>query len=695
MSRKGSTVRGDPTDDTGSPVRGQDEQGRDGMSASLNSEAGPEVGVQSTPARQAPVSRQGSGSGKKGKSSRMRKQMETYSLTTRHRELAPKARKTKARKAKGVKTSGSEGAKSGLVPGAGRGRGAVRLFRDTTPKPESIQLPDSSESSDTDEESEEGTHSPSHSLQERKPDQFALSPVIPLQGTSTPGDVTTVVIDSPVLVQDPSSVPDDARPSGSTPAKEEGTAADPIAVSIEVHVVPDSDQDVDSVSESPLTALAQMTMGTQTGSELPRPRDPSNPPSREVGEDPRWHLTLDPARPLAELVGRVRSHLSPTRGFASSGFGVSPLSADNLVVLEGYLARVEWTDLLFLQPKQVECSGVRVLIRALQGTVIHLVQSENDESDTSEMEATDSSLPQDRSELDPLNLTQGGPEREEEECTPHSSSPEVMDQDDVLGHDTYLDGGSASDTGVASRRVADSQSEDMDITAQPSEPESYSGRPMETQDARRSRDNPGPAWGEGENETAKRRRLYPKVRPYAVPAPARVDSGWYQGEDVMDPSEVASPACRVGQPNVDGSIGGDQRNALPPNRPTRQYSYYGRELHRRVTYDGAEKNEKGKYPHITDEERVAHAAHQDTALRGDGHWERNEWAEFAAGTYTPFSGARAYGILGMIRHGITQLYPSTFPWDRNGVEHACARPVFGGTRYECRASPRAWNGYGC
>ncbi len=49
-------------------------------------------------------------------------------------------------------------------------------------------------------------------------------------------------------------------------------------------------------------------------------------------------------------------------------------------------------------------------------------------------------------------------------------------------------------------------------------------------------------------------------------------------------------------------------------------------------------------------------------------WERNEWAESAAGTYTPFGGARAYGILDTIRYWITQLYPDTFPWDRIRVE---------------------------
>ena len=66
---------------------------------------------------------------------------------------------------------------------------------------------------------------------------------------------------------------------------------------------------------------------------------------------------------------------------------------------------------------------------------------------------------------------------------------------------------------MASRWKADSQSEDVDITAEHSEPEGYSGRPMESQDARHHRDNPDPTWGEGENETANRRRLYLKVQP--------------------------------------------------------------------------------------------------------------------------------------------------------------------------------------
>ncbi len=86
-----------------------------------------------------------------------------------------------------------------------------------------------------------------------------------------------------------------------------------------------------------------------------------------------------------------------------------------------------------------------------------------------------------------------------------------MDQDDVLGRDTYLDRGSASDTGIAPERINDFQYEEMDTTAQPSGAESYSDQPMQSQDELYPRGSPDSDWGEGENETAKRHQLYPKV----------------------------------------------------------------------------------------------------------------------------------------------------------------------------------------
>ncbi len=296
------------------------------------------------------------------------------------------------------KASDAKGTKSGLVPGAGRGRGVVSLLPNINPGPESIQLPDTSEFSDTEEEGEVSAHSPSHSLQGSQPDQFALSPVIPPQGTSTPGDVTTPITDTPVLVQDPSPMSNDALPDSATSVKQEGTVADSVTVSAEVHEVPESEQDEDNVSEDPLAALVHASLGTQMGSELSRQGDPSQSPSQEITGNPGRILTLNPAKPTAEIVGQLRAHLSPTWGYASGGVRVPFLDRDDLVVLEGYVEQIGWVDLPTLQPKQVERTGVACLVRVLQGTVIQLAQSEDNDSDTSNVTTLDSSQPQDRSE---------------------------------------------------------------------------------------------------------------------------------------------------------------------------------------------------------------------------------------------------------------------------------------------------------
>ena len=89
----------------------------------------------------------------------------------------------------------------------------------------------------------------------------------------------------------------------------------------------------------------------------------------------------------------------------------------------------------------------------------------------------------------------------------------------------------------------------------------------------------------------------------------------------MDPCEVASSARRVRQPNVDGSIGGDQGKPLPPNRSNRQYYHHGRDLRRRVTYSRAEKDEKGKYPHFTEQKHLARAERQEAAYKGYDYWK--------------------------------------------------------------------------
>ncbi len=89
--------------------------------------------------------------------------------------MAQKLKKAKARKSRGVKASGSGGTKPGSVPGAGKGRGAIRLFPAAVPKPEDIRLPASaSESLDTEDVSDGDTKPLSHSPRESKSDQFAF-----------------------------------------------------------------------------------------------------------------------------------------------------------------------------------------------------------------------------------------------------------------------------------------------------------------------------------------------------------------------------------------------------------------------------------------------------------------------------------------------------------------------------------------
>ncbi len=74
----------------------------------------------------------------------------TLSLTACKCGLAQKLKKANACKPRGVKASGSGGAKPGSVSSKGIGRGSVRLLPPPKLDPEDVRLPaDASESSDT------------------------------------------------------------------------------------------------------------------------------------------------------------------------------------------------------------------------------------------------------------------------------------------------------------------------------------------------------------------------------------------------------------------------------------------------------------------------------------------------------------------------------------------------------------------
>ncbi len=111
---------------TGSPAREPDDQEREEMSESPNSEAEREYDLQSTSDRQASVSGQKQGHGSGAVSSHTRKKT-TYSLTDGQRGMAQKPKKAKSRKPRGIKTSVSGTTEPGSVFSSGKGRVAARL----------------------------------------------------------------------------------------------------------------------------------------------------------------------------------------------------------------------------------------------------------------------------------------------------------------------------------------------------------------------------------------------------------------------------------------------------------------------------------------------------------------------------------------------------------------------------------------
>ncbi len=128
---------------TGSSAREPDNQEREEMLESLNSDAEGGADVQSISDRQASVSGRKQGHSGGAVSSRTRKKL-TVSLTGGQKGMAKKQKKAKSRKPRGVKTSGSGGTKTGSVSGVGKARGTARLFPEPRRKPEDTNLSDDS-----------------------------------------------------------------------------------------------------------------------------------------------------------------------------------------------------------------------------------------------------------------------------------------------------------------------------------------------------------------------------------------------------------------------------------------------------------------------------------------------------------------------------------------------------------------------
>ncbi len=70
---------------------------------------------------------------------------------------------------------------------------------------------------------------------------------------------------------------------------------------------------------------------------------------------------------------------------------------------------------------------------------------------------------------------------------------------------------------------------------------------------------------------------------------------------------------------------------MPPAQPDRTYFHFERELVWRVAYPHARKSGEGKYPAITDQERLARKHQQDTQWSKDAYWK----AELKKNYYLP------------------------------------------------------------
>ncbi len=218
---------------------------------------------------------------------------------------------------------------------------------------------------------------------------------------------------------------DSARPSSPTPVKQEETAAPTLQVRAEMPVVQGFEQDIADVIEGPVGALSHMRLGTQVSGEPSHQRDPSMSPPRSAVDDREPCLQLDLAKPVAELMGQMRTQLSPTLGLVPRGMRVPLLSNEDVVVLRQWNDRVGLVNLLTVQPKQVTCLGVRGLVQALRGVKIQLAQPEDNDSDTSEMGVSHASLLLDHSETEPLALNrriQNG-KKENSQITPLFQTP--------------------------------------------------------------------------------------------------------------------------------------------------------------------------------------------------------------------------------------------------------------------------------
>ncbi len=296
------------------------------------------------------------------------------------------------------------------------------------------------------------------------------------------GDITTLVIGVAVTTQDPSHVPSSTCPSSSTPVKQEGTAAQTLQVSAEVYVVTEPECGTADVSRSQAQTTCHMSLGTQVRSDLSYHEDLSLSPPPSTDDKPGLCLEFDLTKSVVEAFNQIRAELQLVQDSVSGGEGLAPLLDEDMTTFEQLVLTEGLENLPHLQLKQLPYAGVQELVRVFNGVQIRLVPVEDLESDTSDMDTSHDPLPKGYFQADPLGLNLGDPsDLEEGEISGPSHPSEPMDQSDTLDHGIHPAGGAVRVASAALGGISDFQSEDIDTTAQPSEAERHSDKPMTSQ----------------------------------------------------------------------------------------------------------------------------------------------------------------------------------------------------------------------
>ncbi len=147
---------------------------------------------------------------------------------------------------------------------------------------------------------------------ESKPDQLAPQTVMPPKGSQIPSDVTSAVTDTAVTSQDRPPVHDSARPSSSTPVKQEGTAAQSFEVSSEVYAAMEPECGTVDTSREQTPAPPCMSLGTQVGRDLSYTEGLYLALPQSTDDNTGLYLEIDQSKSTGEVINQIRAELQLT-----------------------------------------------------------------------------------------------------------------------------------------------------------------------------------------------------------------------------------------------------------------------------------------------------------------------------------------------------------------------------------------------